>query len=313
MMKLIKPMLADKKEPFDDPDFMFEVKWDGVRALAYLDKGLHIINRRDIDITYRYPELHNLAKFIKAKNVVLDGEIIVLRDGLPSFNDLQKRDHLQDEMEISIRKDIYPAIYVVFDVLSVDGESLISKPLIERKKIIQRIVKENDNLMISTYVMGKGKRLFEEVTKKGIEGVMAKRADGKYYPGGRGCGGWFKIKKIDTVECVICGYKEGTGERKDRFGSVILGMYKKGELVEVGKAGSGFQAKELTRTFEIMQKLITNKCPFKIDPRIKGVTWIEPKLVGEVSFMEWSDNKKLRFPRWITQREDKKPKECVML
>ena len=311
---MIKPMLAEKSEPFDNDDFIFEIKWDGSRSLAVIkDKQVGLYNRNGIKTNSRFPELENLPKFVKAKDTILDGEVVVFRDGVPSFQDLAKREHLQNPIEIKTRSAKYPVVFIAFDVIAYNGEVLVDKPLMERKAILEKIVVESDILAISKYIEGKGKKFFAEVTGKGLEGIMAKKKDSKYYFGYRSTS-WLKMKKIDTIEAVICGITKGTGDREDRFGAVVLGAYNKGKLTYIGRAGSGFQNKELTKMYELLKTKIVKDCPFGKNPNCDKpiYAWVKPEVVAEISFMEWSDDKKLRFPRWIRIRTDKKAKECVI-
>lgn len=315
-MERIKPMLADKCDPFDSDKYLFEIKWDGCRGLLYYKDGkITFINRSGRDITDRYPEFQDLGKqlnfgTLKKKEVILDGEIIVMRDGLPSFHDLQLRDHLQNPSKIAIRCKTHPAIYVSFDCLSIGGVSIMDRPLIERKRILHTVVKENENFLLSKYVEGNGKKLYKEVVSKGIEGIMAKKKDSVYSQSRSGA--WLKIKKISTIDCVIVGYTKGTGHRSDKFGAVLLGLYNaKGKLTYVGRAGSGFNDEELEEVGKMMDERLS-KCPIDGDRPSKSATWVKPELVAEVSFMEWSDDMVLRFPRWKCLRTDKLAKDCLM-
>lgn len=312
---MIKPMLAESGSPFDNDNFIFEIKWDGSRSLAVIKDGeVALYNRNGVKTNDRFPELMNLSKFIKAKDTILDGEVVVFREGVPSFQDLAKREHLQNSAEIKIRSAKYPVVFIVFDVIAYNGETLVDKTLMERKEILEKIVVESNILAISKYVVGKGKKFFAEVTGKGLEGIMAKKKDSKYFFNYRSPN-WIKMKKIDTVEAVICGITKGTGDREDRFGAVVLGQYdEKGNLVYIGRAGSGFHNKELTKMHEMLKEKIVAKCPFPKNPNCDKpiLAWVNPEFVCEVSFMEWSDDKKLRFPRWIRLRTDKKARECVV-
>lgn len=310
----IKPMLAELSEPFDSPDYIYEIKWDGTRCIAFISRGkVRLQNRRLYDITYRYPELKDLPKFVKAHSAILDGEIVVLEHGKPNFEKLQEREHINDENMIEIRSSLLPATYIVFDILYVDGQDLTHKPLWERKQILRQTVKTNAQIVVADYVEKEGKVYFEEVTKRHLEGIIAKERNSPYLIGERSHY-WLKIKKKMTQDAVICGYTRGYGHRTMVFGALILGAYnKKRELVYIGDVGTGFSDEEIERLFQILRKLEVPRCPFKNKPEIsKHHTWIEPKLICEVEFMEWSPEEKMRAPRYKGLREDKDPEDCVI-
>ncbi|MCS7105891.1 MAG: DNA ligase, partial [Candidatus Aenigmarchaeota archaeon] len=180
--QIIKPMLAYISQPFDSEEFCFEIKLDGTRAIAYIDKEkkeVRFLNRRLKFFQSNYPELLNIYENINARRVILDGEIVVFKEGKPDFFALQTREHVSEKLRIKLLSEIMPASYVVFDILHLDGEDLVDKPLIERKKILENVIKENQRIMLSSYVIGRGKELFERAKEKGLEGIIAKRLDSK--------------------------------------------------------------------------------------------------------------------------------------
>ncbi len=178
-MKLfpIKPMLAEASESFDSRQHLFEIKWDGTRCISFIDGKLVLQNRRLIDITKRYPEI---KIEIKAKQAVLDGEIVVIRKGMPDFYMLQQREHIDDALKISLLSKRMPASYIVFDILFIDEKEITHLPLLERKKILAEALVENEHVYLSDYILGEGRKYFEEAVKRGLEGVMAKDIESPY-------------------------------------------------------------------------------------------------------------------------------------
>jgi bifunctional non-homologous end joining protein LigD len=315
--QLIKPMLAFISEPFDSPDFCFEIKFDGTRCIAYIDKekkSVKFLNRRLKFFQDNYPELHELWKDVNAKRVILDGELVVFKKGKPDFYLLAEREHTGEKFRIKLLSEMNPATYVVFDILHKDGEDLINLPLIERKKILEKTVKESERVLLSAYVIGNGKKFFEEARKKGLEGVMAKRLSSTYQLNKRSKD-WLKIKYLKTLDCVICGYTIGTGWREKYFGALILGCYHEGKLRYVGKVGTGLDEKGYEELTEMLKKIETDKCPFEKEPEFSSnivVRWVEPKIVCEVKFMNLSENLIMRAPSFVRLREDKLPEDCIL-
>jgi len=310
----IKPMLAQLSEPFDSPDYLYEIKWDGTRCLAFISRGkVRLQNRRLHDITYRYPELQDLPKHVKAHSAILDGEIVILEGGKPNFEKLQEREHIDDENVIEIRASLLPATYIVFDILYVDGQDVTQKPLWERKQILSQTVREDTHIVVADYVEKEGKLYFEEAVKKHLEGIIAKERNSPYLIGERSHY-WLKIKKKMTQDAIICGYTRGYGHRTMVFGALILGAYdRKGELVHIGDVGTGFSDEEIERLFQILRKLEVSHCPFRKKPEVpKHHAWVEPKLICEVEFVEWTSESKMRAPRYKGLREDKDLVDCVI-
>ena len=209
------PMLARVAEkPFSGKDWIFEVKWDGFRAIAYVDKDLSLKSRNGKELKQNFPELSELQQL--SSNVVVDGEIVVLKEGKPDFQSLLKRGQAVSEVEIKRQTARSPVIYVVFDILEKDGEPLTNLLLLERKKILQDSLSEGEHVVVSSFVEEKGEAYFESTLEKGLEGVMAKRKDSRYEEGMR-TGSWLKIKKLRTCDCVIFGYTQGAQSRGTYF------------------------------------------------------------------------------------------------
>jgi len=305
-------MLARSGQPFDSSDWLFEIKYDGTRAILFAGKGILLQNRRLSDITYRYPEIAAMRDSIKAKDAVLDGEIVVFRGSKPDFQLLQTREHQQDPLRISLLSKRYPATYIAFDILRLDRKDLTKRPLIERKKALRKVLRESPNIIYSEFVRGKGGAFFAAVKKAGLEGVMAKRIDSRYEQGKRS-ESWLKIKAVKTQDCVVCGYTLGEGARAGYFGALLLGCYSKKGLTYVGRVGSGFDRAALKNIRTMMKHYETPRCPFAINPE-PGliITWLKPQLVCEVKYQQLTQDGKLRAPVFLRMRNDKEPKECVI-
>ncbi len=308
----IKPMLAKSSNPFDSENHIFELKWDGTRCIAFVDKShLSLKNRRLLDITHRYPEFQQLKKHLKVKSAVFDGEIIVLKEGIPNFERLQQREHIEDIGRIEILSGLIPAAYVVFDLLYLNGKSLMKKPLIERRNLLKELFPMSENVILSESY-SEGRKLFKMALKKGFEGIMAKEKTSPYLSGERS-GYWLKIKKSFDIDAVVCGYLEGEGSRKDYFGSLILGVYDNGELIHIGQVGTGIDEKTIKHLFNILSSMKTDTAPFDIIPELKRrAFWCRPEVVVRVGYQEWTKDNRLRIPVFKGIRDDKGPEECII-
>jgi bifunctional non-homologous end joining protein LigD len=309
-MKKYKPMLAKTaKEPFSSKEWIFEVKWDGIRAISYVNKELSIRSRNQKEMKTVFPELEELTNL--ASNVVVDGEIVVMRDGKVDFQTLLKRVQATDSREIKKLQQTYPILYILFDVLEKDGKPLLDKSLMERKQILKDSVKEGKNVLLSVFVEENGEAYYKASVDKGLEGVMAKKKNSIYAPGIRSSS-WLKIKKTNECDCVIFGYTEGTGNRESTFGALILGLYDDKTPVFVGKVGTGFTQK----TLETLKKKIQDiKASEKSLPNIDvpdKINWIKPVLVCKVKYQVVTLDNKLRMPRFSGLRTDKEPLECKL-
>jgi bifunctional non-homologous end joining protein LigD len=316
----IHPMLAESvNDPFDGEDWLFEIKWDGYRAVAFIENGkVRLVSRNQNDLTPRYPELHDLAKFVKAKNAILDGEVVALdEDGRASFSLMQQRTGFRPGGRRGAANAGVPVLYYAFDLLYLDGYDWRRVPLEERKRKLKSVMMAGDGLRYSDHYEAHGKALFEMAQKKKLEGILAKKRASFYEE--RRTREWLKIKIRHQLEAVIGGYTEPEGSRA-HFGSIVLGMYdKKGRLIHVGQAGSGFDQRSLAELWKILQKLETKKNPFFGEVEaLRKVFWVKPELVAEIEYGEWTDGTsdgsgpKLRAPVFLGLRDDKDPKECVL-
>lgn len=296
----IKPMLATlTDEPFDNPDWIFEVKWDGYRAVTEINKGdIKFYSRNGLSFTELYPEVAHELKKIK-KDCVIDGEVVVLdENGKPSFQKLQ---------QFGMTRNL-PIKYYLFDCLSYNGEDITARPLVDRKKILEKLIPKSDILKYSEHISTDGIKFYNESKKLDLEGIMAKRADSPYEIGRRTTD-WLKVKNHNTQEAVIAGYTAPRASRK-YFGSLVLGIYKRGKLNYIGHTGTGFTDKILKDVYDQLQPYVTDSSPFdKKVPLNSAVTWVKPALVCNVKYSELTSDGILRHPVFMGLRIDKKPKE----
>ena len=309
-MKKYKPMLAKIAiTPFSSKDWIFEVKWDGIRAISYINDELSIRSRNQKELKTVFPELQELKQL--ASNVVLDGEIIVMTAGKVDFQTVLKRIQANSSREIENLQLKHPALYILFDILEKDGKSLTNEPLIKRKQILKDTVKEGNNVIVSVFVENKGEDYYEATLEKGLEGVMAKKKDSVYVQGARS-NNWLKLKKIKECDCVIFGYTQGKGNRRNTFGALILGLYDLNNPVFVGKVGTGFNQKSLESLTNKLRKLTVSKKTLEIANFLDTINWVEPILVCKVRYQTVTLDGKLRMPRFIDLRDDKNPLDCKL-
>jgi len=299
----IKPMLATLvDDPFSDPDWIFETKWDGFRSVCFISKGqVRFVSRNQIEMTAQYPELAGIGKQLRAKEAILDGEICALdRQGIPRFQLLQRKGSASGPRP--------PIVYFVFDLLYVDGYDLTACTVLERKAKLSEVLEPSDVIKLSEHIEGDGQAFFREIEKFHLEGMMAKRADSKYVQ--KRNRDWLKIKTVLRQEVVIAGYTEPRGTRS-YFGSLVCGLYRGDDLHYVAHIGGGFNEKLLASLHKLMRPLKTGRSSFvKIPKTNEPVQWIKPKLVAEVKFSEWTADNRLRQPIFLGLREDKEPKDC---
>jgi bifunctional non-homologous end joining protein LigD len=319
----IKPMLAGHTDtPFDNKDWVFEVKWDGVRAILLRNKAkgiTQIQSRNGKNITHRYPEITKAIDSVVKNNesIVLDGEIVVLnKEGIPDFQMHQKRMNVESQRDIEFLSNDIPATYFVFDILYIDGRYVEDLQLSDRRKILNSLIAEGSKRMrISEYIEQEGKALFKSVIERRLEGIVAKHKHSRYHEGIRSSA-WLKIKGILTQDCVVIGYTKGEGNRQDYFGSLILAAYDyKGKLHFIGHSGSGFGFDQLKQTLTVMQRLRTdnNFCPVDFVPYTNSKpTWLRPELVAEVKFSGWTQGMIMRAPIFLRFRYDKQSTECLI-
>jgi bifunctional non-homologous end joining protein LigD len=293
----LKPMLATHVDkPFDDPNWLYEIKWDGYRALAYVRNGkAELRSRNNLSYNNKFSVVVDALKNWNV-NAVIDGEVIALnKNGSPDFQALQAFAKNGGQATL---------MFYVFDILWYDGKDYTQLPLIERKKILHHVLPESDVIKYSDHVAGEGKAFFEVAIDNGLEGVMAKKEDSVYAVNFRSKS-WLKIKNNQITEAIICGFTKGRNSRK-YFGAVILGKYFGDQLEYIGHSGSGFDEKGLKEIYQKFEPLITDECPFEKKPKTNmPVTWLKPKLVCEVKFTEWTEEKILRHPIFMGLREDK--------
>lgn len=303
------PMLASvgSKDDLERKDLIFEPKLDGYRALVHVDKEITLLSRNDHDITPQFPEFAHIKDAINAKECLLDAELICYDvDGNPNFQMIQGRSQLGSKMIISSRSQDHPATLIVFDILSYNGKSVMDKPLLERKKLLDKVVKDAERIVKVPYTTD-GKKMWKEMFKRKAEGVIAKEADGLYYPGKRK-DTWLKIKQFETADCVVIGYTQ----EKRLISALALAMYdKKGELVYVGNIGSGFTEADQKDLYKKLQPTQVKEKPVP-DAKSPGVKWVKPFFVIEATYLELTKDKKLRHATFLRLRTDKTPEECTM-
>src|ERR671914_724767 len=328
----VKPMLSTLVDkPFNNKDWVFEVKWDGVRSILFLHKKKGILDmqsRNGKSITHRYPELVKTLSFstpssssssvINCKeSVVLDGEIVVLdkKKGIPSFQSHQRRMNVDSIKEIENLSKEIPATYYFFDILYLDGINLQGLPFLERRKILSDVIaKENARIKISHFIEENGKEVLDKTKSMGLEGLVPKHKSRVYKKGIRSRD-WLKIKHIKTQDCVVIGYTRGEGNRESYFGSLLLAIYDPNtdKLRFVGHTGSGFDFVQLDKVYTRLKAMKVEKCPIYYVPYTnRDPTWIRPELVAEVKFSDWTDEKIMRAPIFLRFREDKAPKDCLI-
>jgi bifunctional non-homologous end joining protein LigD len=316
----IHPMLAETvAEPFDGAEWLFEIKWDGYRAIAFIENGeVRLVSRNQNELTGRYPELKDMAKLIQAKTAILDGEVVALdEEGKASFSLMQQRTGFHPGGHRAAGNSDVPVLYYAFDLLYLDGYDWRRVPLEQRKRKLQTVVVVGNGVRYSDHYEERGKALFEIARKKGLEGIVAKRRASCYEE--RRSSEWLKIKIRHRLEAVIGGYTETKGSRT-HFGSLVLGLYdKQGRLIHVGQAGSGFDQKSLGEIFKVLERLETKNNPFFGDVEaLRKVSFVKPELVAEIEYAEWTggtnagSGPKLRAPVFLGLRDDKDPKECLL-
>ena len=316
------PMMATLvPEPFDDDKWIFEPKWDGVRALAICQRDeTALLSRNQNDITVTYPEFAKLHDRLVCNDAIVDGEIVAMQSGRPSFERLQSRINLQNERDIARMANEIPATFIAFDLLYIDGKSLINEPVEVRKELLDELVVTTDQVQVSPYTEGDGINLFETAKAMKLEGIVGKKLGCPYKPGKR-VREWVKIKTIYEADLVIGGWTPGEGSRSSTFGALLVGAYEDGELRFTGSVGTGFSEKLLDEVLPKLKELETKNCPFVVDPRktggsrfgkpIKNPRWVKPELVARVEFRELTSVGKLRAPSFKGLRADKDPEECL--
>lgn len=291
----IQPMLLHRTEPFDDPDYIYELKFDGIRCLAYLGDNTTLRNKRNKDVTEIYPELRNIHTRA-VKKCIVDGELVAFTDGKPDFFALQGRSLMGDPLKIKLAAKSRPISYVCYDILYLDGKDVTDKPLMERKKLLEENVKEGSGISLSRYVEKDGIAFFNLAKEQALEGVVAKKKDGLYHIGKR-TSDWLKIKVMQDADVYVVGYQpDADGEVKD----LILGVVEYGKLKPKGKVYLGVSAEE--RRY-IRQFAKSNAIYTPHFPDYENVVWLPPELTGNVEYMQDTKSGNMRQPVWRGLRE----------
>jgi bifunctional non-homologous end joining protein LigD len=306
----VRPTLAELKEKaFSDPNWVFEIKWDGVRAIAEIKDGRATLwARSGRDVTGEYPEFKDLAAKFRVKNAIVDGEIVTLdKDGRSNFHRLQNRLGVQNPSQKLMQS--VPLDYYAFDLMYADGYDFRKSPLVERKELLRKVLTGNERVHYSGHIEEKGEALFEAARGKGLEGIIAKIRDSKY--SGTRTSSWLKLKIVNELDAVIAGYTEGRGSRK-YFGALVLALYDKRELKFIGSVGTGFDEGKQQSIFDRLEELRTSKCPFAKAPVLREkVDWLKPELVARVKYANWTMDDHLRAPVFVSLRNDRTPQDCT--
>ncbi|MDH7577797.1 MAG: non-homologous end-joining DNA ligase [Bacillota bacterium] len=304
----LKPMEPQwHSEPFDSPQHLFEIKWDGMRVLSFINhKGVRLQNRHLQERTDLFPELGDLPYYIQAQEAILDGEVIVLADQKPSFPLLMKRCLASSPRGIASLVQTLPALYIIFDILYLNGTELVDKPLVERKKFLTEIFKTGPFCSLSPVFNKNGKSLFDAVKKEELEGIVAKEQDAPYLIGKKSRY-WLKIKARRHQLAVIGGYL-----LKHRIlNTLLVGAFSENKLHYLGRVGTG-PVREKTQLLSILDSLRTNRCPFTPLPRLQTeAVWVLPQVVVEIEFQEWTPELRLRHP--VFKKMVQKPPEVCQL
>ncbi|MFD7008452.1 non-homologous end-joining DNA ligase [Rhodococcus jostii] len=317
----VKPMLATLGSTEDltsmpEDEWSFEGKWDGVRAIGEVHAGeLRLHSRSGRDLTPTYPDLGWIGPALGDHDAVLDGEIVTLgADDVTSFAALQNRLGLTRTADIERAAKKYPAEFFLFDILFLDGTSLLKKKYVDRRRILDELAAACDGITVPARLSGDAQHALDESRRQGWEGIVAKRLDSPYLPGQRGRA-WIKVKNQRTQEVIIGGYRPGKGSRADTLGSLLLGVPDDHGLRYIGRVGTGFTAPMLETLSGKLRRLTRKTSPFTGDRKpaeSKDAAWVTPRVVGEISFTEWTTAGLARHPAWRGLRPDKKPGEVRM-
>jgi bifunctional non-homologous end joining protein LigD len=304
----VVPMLAKlAKLPPDDEGWATEVKWDGVRAIAYCRPGrLRLESRNLLEISPQYPEVRRLSRQLGARDAILDGELVAFdEDGLPSFERLQQRIHQTDEAVVRRRMKSHPVTYVIFDLLYLDGSSLMDEPYSRRRELLEGLELSGQSWQTPSYSVGHAQELLAASAERGLEGIVLKRLDSSYAPGSRS-GAWLKVKNVGRQEFVIGGWQPGDGRRSDRVGSILLGYFDdNGELRYAGKVGTGFSEQDLDELLDRLGAIPRDTSPFAGRRGPRKAKFVEPRMVAEIEFRELTAEGMVRHGSFKGLREDK--------
>jgi bifunctional non-homologous end joining protein LigD len=311
MPERLQPMLARTGPlPKDDAKWAYEIKWDGVRALGYVAGGrLRLASRNGRDITPRYPELRELGRALAGREAIVDGEVVAFdENGRPSFQRLQGRMHLASEHQVRRLAASQPVAYMLFDLLWLDGHSLLELRYDERRERLLELGLKGATWQTPAHHLGDGAALLEASRAQGLEGIIAKRLDCPYTPGRRSPA-WVKVKNFRRIDMVVGGWLEGEGGRGGRVGALVIGFYDDGELRYAGRVGSGFTETELDRVGRLLAPLAREESPFDGRQPPRETHFVEPELVCAVEYGEWTQARTLRHPVYKGIRDDVDPTE----
>ncbi len=315
MPERLLPMLARAGElPHDERSWSFEVKWDGIRAIAYLQPGRIRLESRNLrEITAGYPELRGILLDLGMREAVLDGELVAFdEDGRPSFGRLQRRMHVTAPAAVRRLTASTPVVYAIFDLLYLDGHSLLELPYGDRRRRLEELRLDGPAWRVPAVHVGEGARLLAATVQQGLEGIVAKRLDSTYDPGRRS-GLWIKVKNTRRQELVIGGWIPGEGRRAQRIGALLMGYYENGRFRCAGRVGTGFTEATLDDLQTRLAPLQRDSSPFTGGPRLpRGASFVEPCLVAEIEFSEWTSDGIMRAPSFKGLRPDKSPREVVL-
>ena len=305
-MPLMLATLTDRRE-FGD-DWLLERKFDGERCVARKDRGeVRLESRTGKDLTGTYPEVRAALADQRARSLLLDGEVVAYEAEQTSFSRLQQRLGVREPSPELVAA--FPVVYCVFDLLEVDGDDLTGRPLLERRARLEKTIRPRQGLQLSEAWRGDSERRFARACRSGWEGLIAKRADAPYEPGRSR--DWLKLKCSWEQEFVIGGYTDPAGSRTD-FGALLVGYYEDGRLRYAGKVGTGFTAGTLRDLGARLRELEAPESPFgDVRPIPRGTHWTRPELVAQIGFAEWTSDARLRQPRFLGLRDDKRPDEVV--
>jgi bifunctional non-homologous end joining protein LigD len=314
----IMPMLAVPGAlPADDEHWAFEIKWDGVRTILFVEGGrVRAQSRNDLDVTAAFPELADVGKFLGMTTCVLDGEVVALGDdGRPSFSRLQHRMHVANQREAKRRSATDPVSFIAFDLLYIDGHAITDETYDQRRERLESLDIAGETFTTTEAFRDvSGRDILDAATANGLEGVVAKRRESPYRPGRRSPD-WVKVKSFRTQEIVIGGWTEGRGERDGSLGALLLGIPGEGGLRYVGKVGTGFSERARRELLAELDPLAVKRSPFESPLPTREAAnahFVRPSLVGEVAYGEWTPAGRLRHPIWRGLRPDKKPKQVVV-
>ena len=304
LSSFVEPMKAQLTDQpaFDSPNWLFEIKWDGYRAIAEINEsGNKLYSRNGLTFDKAYPKVFEGLRAIR-KNSIIDGEIVVFdENGKPNFQKLQNYQS----------RDKYAIQYFVFDILSLEGESLTNLPLIERKAILRNLLPQSNVIRFCDHVEDEGKVLFSEMQKMKLEGMIAKKKNSKYYVGKR-TSDWLKIKNVQSQEAIIVGFTEPKGSRQ-YFGSLLIATKNNGKLVSIGNVGTGFSDKSLKELHNKLKKVIRKTSPLDVPIKeTNDITWVEPELICNIKYTEITDDGSVRHPVFHGLRVDKSRDEVQL-